>query len=103
LNLDHLRYHKTAENYVRALYPREARGFIQKQMVRINSQSDVGEGNTIEYADWMGTKHLSAIEVSVRSAVVAAVPLSKENGRVSIFQDGDYKRDELGGVWRPSE
>jgi diadenylate cyclase len=81
-------------------------GTIQEQMVRIKSQSDVGEGNTIEYADWMGTKHLSAIEASVRSEVVAAVTLSEENGRVSVFQDGDYedyKRAELGGVWRPSE
>jgi diadenylate cyclase len=81
-------------------------GTIQEQMVRIKSQSGVRENNTIEYADWMGTKHLSAIEVSVRSEVVAAITLSEENGRVSIFRDGsyeDYKRDELGGVWRPSE
>lgn len=81
-------------------------GTIQGQMVRIKSQSESREAKTIEAADWMGTKHLSAIEVSVRSEVVAAVTLSEENGRVSIFQNGryeDYKRDELGGVWRPSE
>ena len=81
-------------------------GTIQEQMVRIKSQCDIEGNTTLEYADWMGTKHLSAIEVSVRSEVVAAITLSEENGRVSIFQDGsyeDYKRDELGGVWRPSD
>lgn len=81
-------------------------GTIQEQMVRIKNQGDVGEDERIEYADWMGTKHLSAIEVSVRSEVVAAITLSEENGRVSVFQDGsyeDYEPDDLGGVWRPSE
>jgi hypothetical protein len=81
-------------------------GTIQEQMVRIKSQSGVEEDTSIDYADWMGTKHLSAIEVSVRSEVVAAITLSEEDGRVSLFQDGtyeDYTLDELGGVWRPSE
>ncbi|ELZ19671.1 hypothetical protein C475_22039 [Halosimplex carlsbadense 2-9-1] len=85
-------------------------GTIQKQMVRIKSQSDsekrTAENEAVEYADWMGTKHLSAIEVSVREEVVAAITLSEENGRMSVFQDGeydDYQRDELGGVWRPTD
>ena len=81
-------------------------GTIQEQMVRIKSQSGGEEDTSIDYADWMGTKHLSAIEVSVRSEVVAAITLSEEDGRVSLFQDGryeDYELDELGGVWRPSE
>lgn len=85
-------------------------GTIQGQMVRIKSQSDNEnrkvEDGAIEYADWMGTKHLSAIEVSVREEVVAAITLSEENGRVSIFQDGeydDYQRDELGDVWRSTD
>lgn len=85
-------------------------GTVQEQMVRIKSQSDsekqkIGEG-TVEYADWMGTKHLSAIEASLRKEVVAAITLSEENGRMSVFQDGkydDYQRDELGGVWRPTD
>jgi hypothetical protein len=85
-------------------------GTVQKQMVRIKSPGD-GEpqksgGTTVEYADWMGTKHLSAIEVSVREEVLAAVTLSEEDGRVSVFQAGeydDYQRDELGGVWRPTD
>lgn len=85
-------------------------GTIQEQMVRIKSQSDsekqVTGGGTVDYADWMGTKHLSAIEVSVREEVVAAITLSEENGRMSVFENGkydDYQRDELGGVWRPTD
>lgn len=80
-------------------------GTIQKQMVRVKSQSDVQENTALDYADWMGTKHLSAIEASARSEVVAAITLSEEDGRVSLFKGGsyeDYTRDELGGVWRPS-
>ena len=52
----------------------------------------------------MGTKHLSAIEISVYEEVVAAIILGEENGRMSVFEDGeydDYQRDELGGKWRP--
>ncbi|WP_234972362.1 diadenylate cyclase [Halobaculum gomorrense] len=84
-------------------------GTVQEQMVRIKSQSDTGAdatSRTVKYADWMGTKHLSAIEVSVREEVVAAITLSEENGRMSIFKDGDYddyQRDELGGTWRPTD
>jgi diadenylate cyclase len=81
-------------------------GTIQEQMVRVKSQSSVEDNTTIDYADWMGTKHLSAIEVSVRAEVVAAITLSEEDGRMSVFQDGgyeDYQRHELGGVWRPTD
>jgi DNA integrity scanning protein DisA with diadenylate cyclase activity len=77
-------------------------------MVRIKSPGpeSVADGATVEYADWMGTKHLSAAESSVRDAVLAAVTLSEENGRVTVFEDGsfaDYERDELGGAWRPTD
>jgi DNA integrity scanning protein DisA with diadenylate cyclase activity len=84
-------------------------GTIQEQMVRIKSQGGSGatdEHHNIEYADWMGTKHMSAIEISVREEVIATITLSEENGRMSIFEDGeyeDYLRDELGGVWRSRE
>lgn len=84
-------------------------GTIQEEMVRIKSQSDTdaeATSTTVNYADWMGTKHLGAIEVSVREEVVAAITLSEENGRMSIFKNGDYddyQRDELGGVWRPAD
>jgi hypothetical protein len=84
-------------------------GTVQEQMVRVKSQGDSKSAEndemTVEYADWMGTKHLSAVEVSTRDEVVAAVTLSEENGRVSVFKDGqydDYQRSELGGVWRPT-
>lgn len=85
-----------------------ADGTIQEQMVRIKSQDVNEEGDTqatIEYADWMGTKHLSAVELSVRKEVLATVTLSEENGRVTVFKNGrydDYQRTELGGMWRPT-
>lgn len=84
-------------------------GTVQAQMVRVKSPSDDEDARsdtTVNYADWMGTKHLSAIEVSVREEVVAAITLSEENGRMTIFDDGgydDYQRNALGGVWRPSD
>lgn len=80
-------------------------GTIQEQMVRVKSPS-VGtseRSDAIEYADWMGTKHLSAAEISTREGVLAAVTVSEENGRVTVFQQGQYddrQRDELGGRWR---
>ncbi len=83
-------------------------GTVQTQMVRIRSPSSTNperlEG--VDYAGWMGTKHLSAVEVSTRQEVLAAVTLSEENGRVTVFKDGGYadnKRDELGGQWRVTE
>ena len=83
-----------------------ADGTIQRQMVRVRNltaaEADRGEG--IAAADWMGTKHLSALEASTRDQVLWAVTLSEEDGRVTTFLDGsyrDYERDELGGRWRP--
>jgi hypothetical protein len=83
-------------------------GTIQKQMVRIKSPSPgvIDDDDQVEYADWMGTKHLSAVESSVRDEVLAAVTLSEETGRVTVFEDGEYtdfQRAELGGLWRPAE
>jgi hypothetical protein len=84
-----------------------ADGTIQEQMVRIKSPSPdmVEDWEEVEYADWMGTKHLSAVESSVREEVLAAITLSEETGRVTVFEDGefmDFQRGELGGLWRPS-
>jgi hypothetical protein len=81
-------------------------GTIQQQMVRVrNLDAAVEErGEEIVAADWMGTKHLSAMEASTRDQVLWAVTLSEETGRVTTFLDGeyrDYERDELGGRWRP--
>ncbi|AEN06724.1 hypothetical protein Halar_3103 [halophilic archaeon DL31] len=84
-------------------------GTIQEQMVRVKSLSPCEEeatAATITYSSWMGTKHLSAVEASVREEVVATITLSEENGRMTIFENGeyeDYQRDELGGVWRSTD
>ena len=81
-------------------------GTIQKQMVRVRSPSaeEVAEIDDLQYADWMGTKHMSALETSLRDDVLWAITLSEEDGRVTTFLDGtyqDYPREEVGGRWRP--
>ncbi len=81
-------------------------GTIQEQMVRVRSPDDdeVERHDRIATAPWMGTKHRSAAEASAREEVLAAVTVSEETGRVTVFEDGsyqDYQRDELGGRWRP--
>ncbi len=82
-------------------------GEIEAQMVRFRDlgaradESDLMNG--VEYEPWMGSRHMSAIETSVRPEVVATVTLSEESGRVSVFRDGEattYTRNELGGRWR---
>ena len=81
-------------------------GTVQEQMVRVRNLSSVERENEDEIvaAEWMGTKHLSALEASTRRQVLWAVTLSEEDGRVTTFLDGtyqDYDREELGGRWRP--
>jgi len=81
---------------------------IQEQMVRVRTPNatEMLEVPSIDYADWMGTKHLSALEVSLREEVLASVTLSEENGRVTVFRDGkhaDFEREKLGGRWRIEE
>ena len=81
-------------------------GTIQKQMVRVRSPSrdEVPEVAQLEYPDWMGTKHMSALETSLRENVLWAITLSEEDGRVTTYLNGtyqDYPRDEIGGRWRP--
>jgi hypothetical protein len=83
-------------------------GTIQEQMVRVRSPSpaEVEGVEDLQYADWMGTKHMSAMETSLREDVLWAVTLSEEDGRVTTFLDGayqDYPREEIGGRWRPGE
>ena len=78
-----------------------ADGTVQEQMVRVRSAPDETTARAT-YADWMSAKHLSALEVSTRTEVLAAVTLSEEDGRVTVFNDGQYenrRRDELGGRW----
>ena len=81
-------------------------GTIQRQMVRVRSLSaeEIAEIDDLKYADWMGTKHMSALETSLRDDVLWAITLSEEDGRVTTFLDGtyqDYPREEVGGRWRP--
>jgi diadenylate cyclase len=81
-------------------------GTIQEQMVRVRSPDPdvLEETGQLSYADWMGTKHLSATEISTRDEVLWAVTLSEENGRVTSFLNGsyqDYPRKDIGGRWRP--
>lgn len=83
-------------------------GTVQQQMVRIRSPNPtaVERHDDVDAAGWMGTKHLSAVEISTRQEVLAAVTLSEENGRVTVFRDGEYsdrQRHELGGRWRVTE
>ena len=82
-------------------------GEIEEQMVRfrdLGTRSEEAElVDDVSYEPWMGSRHMSAIETSVRPEVVATVTLSEETGRVSVFRDGDAEsreRDELGGAWR---
>ena len=83
-------------------------GTICEQMVRLKDVSAdelaaLGVSEGLEYADWMGARHISAVDTSAREAVVVAITLSEESGRVTRFQDGAYtsnQREELGGVWR---
>ena len=83
-----------------------ADGTIQEQMVRVRgpSRGEVPGIENLQYTDWMGTKHMSALETSLREEVIWAVTLSEEDGRVTTFLDGthqDYPRGEIGGRWRP--
>jgi hypothetical protein len=82
-------------------------GEIEAQMVRFRDlgtrSGETGLVDDVSYEPWMGSRHMSAIETSVRPEVVATVTLSEETGRVSVFRDGDaesMERDELGGAWR---
>jgi diadenylate cyclase len=81
-------------------------GTIQKQMVRVRNpyREEVQGLKELEFPDWMGTKHMSALETSLRDDVLWGITLSEEDGRVTTFLDGtyqDYPRDEIGGRWRP--
>jgi diadenylate cyclase len=79
-----------------------ADGTFQERMVRVRSTPEHRIPD-VEYPDWMSAKHLSAFEASTREGVLAAVTLSEESGRVTVFRGGSYEdreRDELGGRWR---
>lgn len=81
-------------------------GTIQQQMMRVRTLNpdEVAAAADINYPDWMGSKHMSALETTLRKNVLLAVTLSEETGRVTTFVNGtyqDYTIDEIGGRWRP--
>jgi len=83
-------------------------GTIQEQMVRVRGpyRGEVDGVDELRFPDWMGTKHMSALETSLRDSVLWAITLSEENGRVTTYLNGtyqDYPREEIGGRWRPDE
>ena len=83
-------------------------GTIQKQLVRVRSPSreEISAVGELDFPDWMGTKHMSALETSLRENVLWAITLSEKNGRVTTYINGtyqDYPHDEIGGRWRPTE
>lgn len=83
-------------------------GVLLEQMVRFRDLTSAElsriEGvEEIQYADWMGARHMSAADTSAREEVVAAMTLSEEDGRVTVFEDGafqDFRRENLGEEWR---
>lgn len=82
-------------------------GVVREQMVRFRDlESDAPVEKSVTYADWMGSRHMSAIDTSLRPQVVATVTLSEESGRVTTFENGSYvsqRRGELGGRWRSDD
>jgi len=67
-------------------------GEIQRQMVRLHDLRSIDTNGdappSVVYQDWMGARHMSAVETSAHRDVVATVTLSEEDGRVSVFVDG---------------
>ncbi|WP_241154948.1 diadenylate cyclase [Halorubrum sp. CSM-61] len=85
-----------------------ADGTIHEQMVRLKDLPEekrcFADGSRkITYGDWMGARHMSALETSLREEVVTTITLSGETGRVTRFHNGEYTtspREELGAEWR---
>lgn len=86
-------------------------GTILEQMVRFRNVTDHDLPadvtlEDIDYAGWMGARHMSAYEISLREEVVTTITLSEETGRVTTFRNGQYEtmtREEVGRPWRAVE
>lgn len=85
-------------------------GVLLPQMVRLKDLShaeiEARIGSPTPYEDWMGSRHMSALDTSLRDDVVATITLSEETGRVTVFCDGKFdaaERAEIGGRWRVGE
>lgn len=68
-------------------------GEIEENMVRVEQRARVDSRRTddLPYAGWMGARHMSALETSTRDEVTAAITLSEEDGRVTVFTDGTFE------------
>lgn len=84
-------------------------GVVQEQMVRFrDAASDEVESTAsadADYEDWMGARHMSALDTSRRPAPVSTLTLSEETGRVTLFNGGSFVthgRTELGDEWNPT-
>jgi hypothetical protein len=68
-------------------------GTIEEAMVRVDQRSsaEYRRIDELPYAEWMGTRHMSALETSTRKEVVATITLSEEDGRVTVFTDGTFE------------
>ena len=82
-------------------------GVVETQMVRFTggmpNDLDSGETAAPTYEDWMGSRHMSALDMSTLDDVIATVTLSQESGRVTVCEDGTFEsqpREALGGRWR---
>ena len=74
-------------------------GTIDEEMVRLAqlSADESGRIDGLPYAGWMGARHMSALETSTRNAVTAAITLSEEDGRMTVFTDGTYEDTPAAG------
>lgn len=70
-----------------------ADGTAQETMVRVEQlpAADHHPVDDPQHADWMGARHMSVLETSTRGGVTAAVTLSEEDGRVTMFVDGTFE------------
>ncbi len=75
-------------------------GVVNQQLVRFRTDMTDQE---LPYQPWMGSRHMSALDMSTLDDVIATVTLSQESGRVTVFEDGTFEsqpREALGGRWR---
>lgn len=83
-------------------------GTVLEQMVRFKDVRDDelpggASVSSLDYADWMGARHMSAYATSLRPDVITTITLSEETGRVTTFRGGNYEtlpRSEIGVPWR---
>lgn len=80
-------------------------GTFEEEMVRLKqlSAAELTRIDDLPFTGWMGARHMSALETSTREEVIAAITLSEEDGRTTVFTDGTFEahhRDELGDEWR---